>query len=249
MESIGTRLIDQIKRLNELEVQRLEIQLAKFNKEINECYESKINLIEENIDNQIKYYGKNISSYTKEKNSILNRYKEEFQKNYDKRKEQFFNIIVEIQEMQANQKIALTNFKKIAEDKENFMQNFKKLEALVNKYAGYNEIILECEAKLNDCILATKKDFEQITKYRNPSIAVIEKGNFITNIINKILNKFSGKSKFEKEVINKMEKELLEVEKNNILNLEIIDKQTINLVAKIEELREIMNSEFKFAVE
>ena len=46
-----------------------------------------------------------------------------------------------------------------------------------------------------------------------------------------------------------MEKELLEVEKNNILNLEIIDKQTINLVAKIEELREIMNSEFKFAVE
>ena len=290
MENVGTRLMTQIRDLSELEVQKLEIQIAKFNKEISEYYETKISMIEENIDSQIEYYGKNISDYKEEKNRILDKYKKEFQKNYDKRKEQFFNIQVEIQELQANQKIAFANFKKVAEDRKSFLESSKyaeyiskkqefqkvvnstvnreefeeysellenlkdpldtytsKMEALVNKYAGYDEIILECEAKLTDCILAAKKDFDEITKYRNSDIAVVEGGNFITNLINKIINKFTGKAKFEKDVIQKMESELEEVEKNNIAISDSINEQTIYIVAKIEELRDVINSEFNLA--
>lgn len=292
MENIGTRLMTQIKDLSDLEVQKLELQLAKFNKEVSSYYEDKINTIEENIDSQIKYYRKNISDYKEEKDRILNKYKKEFQKNYDIRKEQFFNIQVEIQELQANQKIAFANFKKIAEDRKKFLESSKyseyilkkkefqeivkstvnreefekysellenlkdpldsytaKLEALTNKYAGYDEIILECEAKLTDCILATKKDFDEIAKYRNSDVSVIENSNFLVNLINKILNKFAGKSKFEKDVIQKMENELVEVEKNNIEITDSINEQTIYLVAKIEELRDIINSEFNLAIE
>ncbi len=290
MENVGTKLMTQIRDLSELEVQKLEIQIAKFNKEISEYYETKISTIEENIDSQIKYYGKNISDHIEEKDRILNKYKAEFQKNYDKRKEQFFNIQVEIQELQANQKIAFANFKKVAEDRTSFLESSKyveyiskkqefqrvvnstvnreefekysallenlkdpldnytsKLEALINKYAGYDEIILECEAKLTDCILATKKDFDEITKYRNSDVAVVEGVNFITNLINKILNKFAGKAKFEKDVIQKMESELIKVEQNNIAISDSINEQTIYLVAKIEELRDIINSEFNLA--
>ncbi len=290
MENVGTRLMTQIRDLSELEVQKLEIQIAKFNKEISEYYETKISTIEENIDSQIRYYGNNISDHKEEKDRILNKYKAEFQKNYDTRKEQFFNIQVEIQELQANQKIAFANFKKVAEDRKSFLESSKyaeyiskkqefqkvvnstvnreefekysellenlkdpldtytsKLEALINKYAGYDEIILECEAKLTDCILATKKDFDEITRYRNSDVAVIEGGNFITNLINKILNKFAGKSKFEKDVIQKMESELVEVEKNNLAISDSINEQTIYLVAKIEELRDVINSEFNLA--
>ncbi len=290
MENVGTKLMTQIRDLSELEVQKLEIQIAKFNKEISEYYETKISTIEENIDSQIKYYGKNISDHREEKDRILNKYKAEFQKNYDKRKEQFFNIQVEIQELQANQKIAFANFKKVAEDRTSFLESSKyveyiskkqefqrvvnstvnreefekysallenlkdpldtytsKLEALINKYAGYDEIILECEAKLTDCILATKKDFDEITKYRNSDVAVAEGVNFITNLINKILNKFAGKTKFEKDVIQKMESELIKVEQNNIAISDSINEQTIYLVAKIEELRDMINSEFNLA--
>ncbi len=290
MENVGTKLMTQIRDLSELEVQKLEIQIAKFNKEISEYYETKISTIEENIDSQIKYYGKNISDHIEEKDRILNKYKAEFQKNYDKRKEQFFNIQVEIQELQANQKIAFANFKKVAEDRISFLESSKyveyiskkqefqkvvnstvnreefekysallenlkdpldtytsKLEALINKYAGYDEIILECEAKLTDCILATKKDFDEITKYRNSDVAVVEGVNFITNLINKILNKFAGKAKFEKDVIQKMESELIKVEQNNIAISDSINEQTIYLVAKIEELRDMINSEFNLA--
>lgn len=291
MENLGTRLMTQIRDLSELEVQKLEIQIAKFNKEISSYYETKISTIEENIDSQIEYYGKNVSDHENEKNQILDKYKKEFQKIYDIRKEQFFNIQVEIQELQANQKIAFANFKKVADDRKAFEESSKyseyilkrqeleniinstvnkeefeeysellanlkdpletytsKLEALVNKYAGYDEIILECEAKLTDCILSAKKDFDEIAKYRNTNVAVLENGNFITNLINKILSRFAGKSKFEKDVIQKMESELVEVEKSNLEITNAINEQTIYLVAKIEELRDVINSEFNIAI-
>jgi len=291
MENLGTRLMTQIRDLSELEVQKLEIQIAKFNKEISSYYETKISTIEENIDSQIEYYGKNVSDHENEKNRILDKYKKEFQKIYDIRKEQFFNIQVEIQELQANQKIAFANFKKVADDRKAFEESSKyseyilkrqelenvinstvnkeefekysellanlkdpletytsKLEALVNKYAGYDEIILECEAKLTDCILSAKKDFDEIAKYRNTNVAILENGNFITNLINKILSRFAGKSKFEKDVIQKMESELVEVEKSNLEITNAINEQTIYLVAKIEELRDVINSEFNIAI-
>ena len=291
MENLGTRLMTQIRDLSELEVQKLEIQIAKFNKEISSYYETKISTIEENIDSQIEYYGKNVSDHENEKNRILDKYKKEFQKIYDIRKEQFFNIQDEIQELQANQKIAFANFKKVADDRKAFEESSKyseyilkrqeleniinstvnkeefekysellanlkdpletytsKLEALVNKYAGYDEIILECEAKLTDCILSAKKDFDEIAKYRNTNVAILENGNFITNLINKILSRFAGKSKFEKDVIQKMESELVEVEKSNLEITNAINEQTIYLVAKIEELRDVINSEFNIAI-
>ena len=69
------------------------------------------------------------------------------------------------------------------------------------------------------------------------------------SLSNRILNKFVGKSKFEKDVIQKMENELVEVEKNNIEITDSINEQTIYLVAKIEELRDIINSEFNLAIE
>ena len=125
----------------------------------------------------------------------------------------------------------------------------KKLSAIVNKYAGYDEIIKECENKLSECILASKNDFDRITKYRNTALQVSKKGNFITNFFRKILGKFGKGTKLEKEVFQKMQTELLDIEKDNLVSANTINSQTISLVAKIEELRETMNTEFKLAIE
>lgn len=67
MKNIGSQLMQEIKELSEIEVQRLEIQFAKFNKEIKNYYEEKISSIEENIDSQIKFYGKNLMNILKKK--------------------------------------------------------------------------------------------------------------------------------------------------------------------------------------
>jgi len=292
VKNIGSQLMQEIKNLSEVEVQKLEVQFAKFNKEVNSYFEEKIISLEENINSQIKFYGKKLEECVEEKEKILNKYKEEFQKSYDIRKEQFFNIQTEIQELEANQKIALANFKKIVEDKDRLLESkvysdymhkkeefqkiidstlnheefdrytklleelvdpldsySKKLSALVNKYAGYDEIIAECEKKLEECTQATKGDFNKITKYRTTALAVNKKGNFITSFLKKIFSRLGGSSKIEKEVFKKMQDELIDVEKDNTESVNEINNQTINLIAKIEELREVMNAEFKLAIE
>lgn len=121
MESVEKRLMQSIKEMTELEVQELELRFGKFNSELKESYNSKINAIEENLDNQIVFYGKTIEECKEEKKSILERYTAEFQKIYDLRKEQYFNIQIEIQEMQANQKIALANFKKVVDERRRYI--------------------------------------------------------------------------------------------------------------------------------
>ena len=277
MEDLDKKLISEITDLSNAEVQYAQIMLAIFEHELNDSYQEKITLINQNIDSQMKAYGKNLENFREEKNKIIEQYNEQFQKVYDKRKEQFCNIEIEIQEMQGNQKIAIANFKKIVDNKKKIQntQRYidfingrntivdnqlreiiatiesydKKLNALVNRYNGYKELIEECEKKLDECMQSSKKDFETIVKYRNSSMKEVAKQNFLSKFFSSILNKFSGKSKFEKDVIEKMENELKDVEKNNNELVDSIQNQTISIVATIQEIRDTLTSEFKLATE
>ena len=254
MESVENALIKYIEELSECELNELQILYAKFNNSLMQSYNEKIQAIQNNIDSQLSYYGK-IEDYQSEKEEILNKYSNEFQKIYDQRNLQFVNILSEIQEIQSNQKIALVNFEIIAKkmkediDDEVFDSYDKKLEALVTKYDGYEAIILECKKKMDECLESAKDDFDNIVKYRNENLAVTVKSNFIIEFINKLLSKFLGKSKFKTQVVEKMNDELLDIEKENNETVEIINEQTINLISKIEEVRDQINLEFKVATE
>ena len=217
MKDLGSKLAVYIKELSEIEVLEIEILFAKFNNILKQYYEEKIKAIEENIDEQILFFGKKIEDYETEKSRIISKYTDEFQKIYDQRKEQYYNIIAEIQEAQANQKIALTNFTTVTNSIKNNSSNMydKKQVALIEKYNNYDVIINEFIKKLDECIDNSINDFNEIVKYRNSNLDTIKKSNIIVNLIHKIMNKFSSKSKIEKEVIQKMESELLEIENND----------------------------------
>lgn len=117
MESIGTELMQVYDELTELELVELQIKFSKFNKELKDIFDSKILEIEKNIDSQMEFYGIKSEDYYGEKQNILNKYIQEFQKIYDERKVQFYNIENEIAEIQANQKITLTNFYKTTDNR------------------------------------------------------------------------------------------------------------------------------------
>lgn len=291
MKSIGTELMQIYKDLTENELLEGQIKFAKFNQELLNIYNSKISSIEKNIDDKILYYGRNIEDYSAQKENILNKYTEEFQKIYDQRKMQFFNIENEITEIQSNQKIAITNFYKVVDDRNKFLktekyneylsqkQEFqeivnstlnhdefdkytKLLEELVDpleeynkmmigllqKYNGYDALIVECDKKLEECLIATKSDFEKISRFRNQSLAVINKKNFVVAFFEKILNKFSGASKLEKEFIQEIENELSNIEKENNSIVSEISSQTNRIVELIENVRSEINSNYKFVV-
>lgn len=260
MEDLGQLLFEKIKELVELEVQEIELKFAIFNNRALSKYNEKVELINENFIQQSKFYGKKVEDYENEKNDIIDKYNKEFQKIYDKRRIQYINIVNEIREMQSNQKIALANIENLysewdslidsKEQKEGSTNLFdeinKKLLALTDKYEKYDGVILECEKKLDDCIVALEEDFNSIMKYRNNSLIVPKKENFLVKLFNKI---FGGNKKFKKEVIDKMNFEIDDIQKNDSKLLEIIDSQTVLLVAKIEELRQQINLEYSTATE
>lgn len=123
-----------------------------------------------------------------------------------------------------------------------------KLEKLVEKFEDYNEIIKVCEKQLDECTNACLEDFEEIVKYRNQSIAVNSKSNIVSKIFNKIRTIFSGKNKFEKEFVSKMEEELLNIQNTNTELVQIINNQTIEVVEMIENIKNEVSKQQKAMV-
>lgn len=124
----------------------------------------------------------------------------------------------------------------------------KKYIALATKFNSYDEAIKECEQKLYDCIEVSQQDFKAIVSHIDMSLVTVKKSNIFYNIINKIINKLSNGSKFQKDVIQKIEKDILSIQQENQTNIELIENQTIGLIATIEQVRENINNEFKVAI-
>lgn len=141
-------------------------------------------------------------------------------------------------------------YTKLLENLQNPLEIYqRKLVALATKYDNYDATIKECNKKLEECIEGGLGDFEEITRYVDNGLVVSKKENIIMKFVNKILNKITKGSGFNKNVMEKMENELSELEQDITESVEIIDEQTVGIVAKIEEIRENINAEFKVAME
>lgn len=115
MNDINNELVAQIKYIIELETRKFLIDIARFNKIVLNDYDEKIKQFEEELDAKISIYGKNKEKFENKRQEIIKSYKDEFDRVYKKRKTQLRGIQAEIQEIQANQKIAIANFKKFEE--------------------------------------------------------------------------------------------------------------------------------------
>ncbi len=286
MEDFDNKLLIQIKYMIELETRKLLIQNARFNKIVMNEYENKIRAFETDLDNKVSLYGGNMDFMIR-RNEILELYKAEFQKIFKKRKQQFFGIQEEIQDLQANQKLAIANYKKFEEyrkvysktaeyqsfvqkkeqlqymmqnatteqEADNYKQKIesmkdpiadfiKKMDALVERYNGYDAIIKECEIKLEECIKATLDDFESIAIKKDTSLVKVKEPNGIMVFINKLINMFSQNSHFEKRFVNKYKDQISKITEQNNSSIKNIESQTMNLIITINKLRDIISEEF-----
>lgn len=117
--------------------------------------------------------------------------------------------------------------------------NQKKKSAL-NKYDIYASLVKSCEEKIDDCMNETFSEIDKIIKENIETSLVIENENVVMKIVNKVVNIFLGKSKFENEI------KLVETNINNLyLNcdkrVDEIRSKTIELVAKIQAEKENLN--------
>lgn len=119
--------------------------------------------------------------------------------------------------------------------------------ALVTKYDNYDDAIKECEKQLDLCLEAALEDFSAIVQYIEVGLTE-KKENPISKFFNSILNKLTGDSKYQNNVVKKMDKDCDLIYELNNQSIQIIDNETLGLLSAIEQVRENINIVYQKAV-
>lgn len=118
----------------------------------------------------------------------------------------------------------------------------QKKESAMKKFNDSYALINSCEAKIKYCMDETYSEIDKIIKENVENSLVIPKENGITKIINKIVNLFSGKSKFENK-IKQVENNMNALSSNVNEKIEKIRNNTIELVAEIQVEKEELSGQ------
>ncbi len=292
IEILKGRLLENIRELGEIEVVDQSLSLAIFLKKTNNLIAEKLEKLENELNSKMILYNVKNGEYESRKEEILKKYQFELDKVLEKYEDRYINIQLELQGINANQKIAIANWQKILEEKEKIIKNGeqqryidrkkeleyklentlksqefyecdKLLKELINpienveiranncieKFNTYNTLLDECLIEANICEKEAIECLESVVRYQfNDKIAKIDFFTKINSFINKIAYKFSGKTKFEKDVIKNIEADLERIQSENSEIIKDIEYKSCHFTATILKLREKINAEFKFAI-
>ena len=207
MRKFNERLLNELTEMSKIEALTLQVQFAIFNKRLNEFYSDKMGVIVKNFDDQASFYGKKSEDCIDSKNSIISKYNAEFQKIYDARKEQFYNVVAEIQEMQGNQKIAMANIMKVNAEIEDLVDS--------NDYKEYVKNKAEFESIVNTTL--NKAEFDKYTD-------LLENLKDPFDIHYKTASALADKYDGYQAVITECEKKLIEIGNAAVADFESIVK-------------------------
>lgn len=249
----NTILIDELAKLNELEINKTKVLTAIFSKTIQEIKLKKIQSLQSNFEEQAKFYGQYLEDYDEIYKEMLSRYEEQLDKITEKYNELYINMQLELQEAECNQKIAITNLKKSFDIKQKLsdtLQNdlreeyAKKMIACMQKKINYDIIIDECERELNKCASNMEKKINALFSDKSSQISLQEE-SALKKFVNKIKNIFTGASKFNTYVIEpiNVELEMMDSKLPDITNE--IHQETVNFVAKMKQAKDETNQIFK----
>jgi hypothetical protein len=253
-KALGFRLLDSVKEVTELEMAKEQLSAAIYKRETEEKIKEGMNNIANNLKAQAEVYGVKIENYSSRIKNIQEKYFTEINKIKKEYELQYVNMQLELRENLANKKIAIVNAKKMSDMKSEFMkseeyQNYlatnpefvkntfldfeNKREMSIKRFYSLDSVIKSCEEKLNNCINETYSEIDRIIKENIESSILVVKENAVMKIVNKIVNIFAGKSKFESKISN------IETNMNNLSAgeneiLEKIRNNTIQLVAEIQ---------------
>lgn len=118
----------------------------------------------------------------------------------------------------------------------------KKKKAALKRFEDMNSLVKSCESKLNYCMNETYQEIDNIIKENVENSLLVQNENPIVKMINKIVNIFSGKAKFESKV-KSIENNVATLDSNSASKLEKIRNNTIELVAEIQVEKENLNAE------
>lgn len=291
MKVLGSKILQEIKDISDVEVNKAQIQLAIFLRKMEDKVESSAEELKAGLKYKAELYGRKLEEYNEKIDSIVSNYTNEITKVTDEYESLYTNIELEYQEAIANQKIAVVNLKKISDSKEKFLKSKKyqeyidtklelktqlencvkkvefdrisdmldnlvnpidlynkKMNACVKKYYDYNQIIEKCENKKKECINNIEANLDEIINFAiERSLVNIKPSPF--DFVKKIINFINGKTKFEKNVLEKIETKIRNLSNENDLRIKNIENNTVEFVSDILSLKDTIKKEFNVASE
>lgn len=291
MKVLGSKILQEIKDISDVEVNKSQILLAIFLRKMEDKVEGSAEELKAGLKYKAEFYGRKLEEYNEKIDSIVSNYINEITKVTDEYESLYTNIELEYQEAIANQKIAVVNLKKISDSKEKFLKSKKyqeyidtklelktqlencvkkvefdrisdmldnlvnpidlynkKMNACVKKYYDYNQIIEKCENKKKECIDNIEANLDEIINFAiERSLVNIKPSPF--DFVKKIINFINGKTKFEKNVLEKTETKIRNLSNENDLRIKNIENNTVEFVSTILSLKDSIKKEFNIANE
>lgn len=149
------KIMKTVDEVIEKEITEAQLLLVINKKKIEAMIDANMEIISKNFDDKCKFYKKSPESVSDIKQSILDEYMFLFADIEDEYVFQLTKLIDELKEAQANQKIALTNYKKVLSSKDEYIESPKYKEYM----AKLQELIAKRESTED------KKTYAQLSEY------------------------------------------------------------------------------------
>ncbi len=225
--SLENELVNNLQELTTAEQDELRVVSSVYIDEYEKLKTEKIKSFENNLYEQIRFYGKNPDLYQKQINGFLKKYEAMLDlliKEYNTR---FIAVNNELQDTQNNQKIAIVNIK--------FSITFNdeiKRKASESKKDNYEIVMQECVRQLSSCKDEMIGKINEIFYNKDKQLSTGKQ-----SIFEKMKNRFFGKQKIENFVIQPVEIELVRLEDTINNELTNINEETVMNIAVIKDAR------------
>ena len=218
---------------------RNEVDVEKIKTEIISSYEREFEKISDRFNEQFINIIYELQEAQLNQMVIITNYKHaiEEKENFKSSKE-YKNYINKIEEFtlsrdNAETKADFDKFDKALVNLKNPITYYEeKIDLIVQKYGAFCALEEDCYSKLEECTNNAKIAIDSVMKYDKEWIDVKRKAN-IFSFFNKLLNRFVGAKKFEKEFVSKKVENIKLITENTDKLIEDTRKDTVIYVEAI----------------
>lgn len=245
------KLNENLYHLENVENEISMVELAIYQKSIEELKNLKLNEIRELFEQQARFYNQKSEKYKYEIDKNIHKYKNQIEKLINVYDNLYVNVFKIMQSAINNQKIAIANIVTLTERLQNEEDQDEEIEkirsniiACAEKKLNYAIIIDECKARIKWCIKNAENDINEIFVNNIYKLQICDK-NIVNKIRRRFLNIILGKSSYKKFIENYEIKHLRDIKLKNNAKIFDISSTIKGFIKQMKETKKQISIKYK----
>lgn len=117
----------------------------------------------------------------------------------------------------------------------------KKIDNIIQDRKDIQQIIEECDKKIENCKENRAKDIEQVTRDKDNKLSVMKKQNIIQKMLGSIFNKVNGTKKFKDAVIGRISDKIEKIKNEDIPRIKTsVYNESVQFSERMQDIKEKM---------